>query len=116
MSLHFIGGVLAMASPPSQQGSGGPSGLLTIGPQLILMVLVFYFIFIRPQQKKAKDHNALLKTLKAGDKILTSGGIVGVVVGVKEKTVSLRSADTKLEILKSAVTEVTERGSEGGQS
>lgn len=90
--------------------------MLTIGPQLILMVLVFYFIFIRPQQKKAKDHNALLKTLKAGDKILTSGGIVGVVVGVKEKTVSLRSADTKLEILKSAVTEVTERGSEGGQS
>ena len=82
----------------------------------MLMVVVFFFVFIRPQQKKARDHDALLKTLKSGDKILTSGGIVGVVISVKEKTVSLRSADTKLEILKSAVTEVTERASDGAPS
>src|SRR2546427_311562 len=79
---------------------------------LLLMVVVFYFILIRPQQKKAKDHASLLKTLRSGDKIVTSGGVVGVVITVKEKTVSLRSADTKMEVLKSAISEITERGGE----
>ena len=80
------------------------------------MVLVFYYILIRPQQKKAREHTELLKTLRPGDKVLTNGGILGVIVGVKEKSVSIRSADTKLEILKSAVTEITERASSGGSS
>jgi len=83
---------------------------------LVLMVFVFYFIFIRPQQKKVRDHDSLLKTLRSGDKILTSSGIVGIVVAVKDKSVSIRSADTKLEILKSAVTEITERGNESADT
>jgi preprotein translocase subunit YajC len=78
--------------------------------------VVFYFILIRPQQKKAKDHTILLKTLRSGDKIVTTGGVVGVVVTVKEKTVSIRSADTKMEVLKSAVTEITERSGESSES
>jgi preprotein translocase subunit YajC len=80
------------------------------------MVVVFYFILIRPQQKKAKDHAELLKTLRPGDKVLTTGGVLGVVVGVKDKSVSIRSADTKLEVLKSAVTEITERGAGSNES
>jgi preprotein translocase subunit YajC len=72
---------------------------------------VMYFVMIRPQQKKAKEHEALLKALKVGDKVVTSGGILAVVVSVKDKSVSVRSADTKLEVLKSAVTEITERAS-----
>lgn len=76
---------------------------------LVLLVVVFYFALIRPQQKKAKQHAELLKTVKPGDKILTSGGILGVVINVKEKTVSIRSADAKLEITKSAIAEITER-------
>jgi preprotein translocase subunit YajC len=51
----------------------------------------------------------MVKTLKPGDKVLTSGGVLGVVVSVKERSVSIRSAETKLEIVKSAVTEVVER-------
>jgi preprotein translocase subunit YajC len=82
----------------------------------ILMIVVFYFILIRPQQKKAKEHQELLKQVKGGDKILTSSGIVGTVVTVKERTVSIRSADTKLEILKSAISEVTERSGESTES
>ena len=54
----------------------------------------------------------MLKTLKPGDKIVTTSGIIGVVLTIKDKTVSLRSADTKLEVLKSAVAEVTERSGE----
>lgn len=74
-----------------------------------LLMVVFYFILIRPQQKKAKEHAAMLKTVRPGDKILTSGGVLGVVLTVKEKTLTLRSADTKLEITKSAIAEITER-------
>ena len=81
---------------------------------LILLVVVFYFALIRPQQKKAKDHAQLLKTVRPGDKVVTTGGIVGVIVTVKEKTISIRSADAKFEITKSAIAEITERS--GGSS
>jgi preprotein translocase subunit YajC len=57
-----------------------------------------------------------LKALRAGDKVVTSSGIVGVVLSIKDKTVSIRSAETKLEILKTAVAEVTERPAETSES
>ncbi|MBM3835640.1 MAG: preprotein translocase subunit YajC [Verrucomicrobia bacterium] len=82
----------------------------TLGMFLILGFM-FYFVMIRPQQKKAREHAELLKALKPGDKVLTSGGILGVVVSVKDKSVSIRSADAKLEVLKSAVSEITEKAS-----
>ena len=81
------------------------SMLLTLG----FFMVVMWLLMIRPQQKKAKEHAALLATLKAGDKVVTSGGIMGVVVSVKDRTVALRSADTKIEVVKSAVTEIVER-------
>ena len=71
--------------------------------------LLMYFLMIRPQQKRAKQQEAMLKTLKAGDKVVTTSGIVGVVVAVKERTVSLRSADTKIEVVKSSIADVTDR-------
>ena len=77
-----------------------------------LMFVALYFVLIRPQSKKAKEHAALLKTVRPGDKIITSGGVLGTVVAVKDKSISIRSADTKLEILKSAVSEISERGGE----
>jgi len=57
-------------------------------------------------KKKAREHDALLKQLKIGDRVSTNGGIIGVVVGLKDNKVSIRSADTKLEMLKGAITEV----------
>src|SRR5687768_16832980 len=102
--------LIAMGQPP-KEGEAAPPFYITMAP-FILMLVVFYFILIRPQQKKAKEHQQLLQGLRSGDKVMTSGGIVGVVVSVKEKTVTLRSADTKIEILKSAVAEITERGAE----
>jgi preprotein translocase YajC subunit len=57
-----------------------------------------------------------MKTLKRGDKIITSSGIVATIVAVKEKTLSIRTEDTKIEILKSAVSEITERESQSSQA
>ena len=76
---------------------------------MAFMALAMYLLMFRPQQKKARDHANMLKTIKNGDKVVTTGGVLGVVVGLKEKSVSIRSADTKLEVLKSAVTEIVER-------
>jgi preprotein translocase subunit YajC len=91
--------------------------------QLLSTVLMFgglfailYLLMIRPQAKKQKELAAKLNTLKPGDKIITSSGIVGTIVAIKDRTLSMRSADTKFEILKSAVSDITERAGEAGAS
>src|SRR5881296_3729457 len=111
MTFNLASALLAMGAPPGQQPGSSAPWYVTMFP-IFLMVFVFYFVFIRPQQRKAKEHDTMMKAIRSGDKIVTSSGIVGIVVSVKEKTVSIRSADTKLEILKSAVTEITERSGE----
>ena len=73
---------------------------------MILLVVVFYFILFRPQQQRAKQQVKLLEALKSGDKVVTSAGIIGTVVTVKDKTVTLRSADAKFEVTKASVTEI----------
>ena len=82
---------------------------------MIFMALAMYLLMFRPQQKKAREHAELLKTITNGDRIVTSGGILGVVVGIKDKSVSIRSADTKLEVLKSSIAEILERSSAAPQ-
>jgi len=99
-----------MAPPPGTQPN--PTGqMFQMLGMVVFFIVVMYFIMIRPQQKKAKEHDQLLKSLKPKDKIVTSGGVVGIVVSVGERSITIRSADTKLEVLKSAVTEITERSS-----
>src|SRR4030088_934712 len=93
--------ILAMGPQP-QPGQPAPPFWVNIVP-LVLLVVVFYFALIRPQQKKAKDHAELLKAVRPGDKIVTTGGVVGVIVTVKDKTLSIRSADSKFEIIKTAI-------------
>lgn len=83
---------------------------------LILLFVVFYFILIRPQQKKAKLQAEMLKGIKAGDKVMTNSGIIGQVITVKDKSVTLRSADSKLEVSKAAVTDILERSGETGEA
>ena len=100
---------LAAAAPASQMQPNQTGQLLQMAGMIFFFVAVFYLFVIRPQQKRARDQADLLKGLRPGDKIVTNGGLIGVVVGLKEKSVSIRSADTKLEVLKSAVAEITER-------
>ena len=71
---------------------------------LIFVFLVFYFLIIRPQQKTRKDHGTLLKNLEKNDEVITSSGIYGTIVGIKDDTILLRIADNvKIEIQKSAI-------------
>jgi preprotein translocase subunit YajC len=108
--------VLLALAPQAQPGQQQPPFWTSLVP-LVLLVVVFYFALIRPQQKKAKEHANLLKSVRAGDKVLTSGGILGVVVTVKEKSMTIRSADAKFEITKTAVSEIMERsGGEANES
>ena len=116
MHLDIARVLLALGAPPAGTQSNPTGETIKFVSMMVLMVVVFYVIGIRPQQKKAKQHANLLKTLRAGDKILAAGGIVGVVITVKEKTVSIRSADAKMEVLKSAVSEITERSGEATES
>ena len=94
------------AGAPTQQDPR--AGMLQLVGWMVIMVVVVW-VMSGSQRKKAKQHAELLKTLKSGDKVVTSGGILGVVITVKDKSVTVRSADTKLELLKSAVSEITER-------
>ena len=89
---------------PLQQFFSGPLVLI------VLMIVMMYFMMIRPQSQQRKRLAQMLETLKAGDKVVTTSGIIGVVVSVKDKTLSLRSADAKMEVTKSSVVEILERG------
>ena len=114
MTLFCAQPFLALGAP-SQPGQPAPPIWTSLFP-MVLLVVVFYFAMIRPQQKKQKQHSELLKAIRAGDKIVTTGGVVATVVTVKEKTLSVRSADSKFEITKAAIAEVTERGGETSEA
>jgi preprotein translocase subunit YajC len=113
MDLFGFTPFLAMGPQP-QPGQQQPFWTMLV--PMGLLFVVFYFALIRPQQKKQREHAELLKAVRPGDKIVTTGGIVGTIVTVKDKTISIRSADAKFEITKSAVAEVTERSSDSSGS
>ncbi len=70
----------------------------------ILIALVFYFVFFRPQSRQAKQHQAFLTSLKKGDEVMTQGGIIGTVVLVEDRTVTIDvGGGTKLRVLKNQV-------------
>jgi len=96
-----------VAAPATGQAPQQPPGWMSFAP-MVLLVIVFYFVLIRPQQKRAKQQALLVSSIKAGDKVVTTSGIVGVVINVKDKTVTLRSFDAKMEVTKSSVTEILE--------
>ena len=79
---------------------------------LILIFVVFYFLLIQPQQKQKKQHAQMIKNLGKNDEVVTSGGIHGTIINVKETTVVLRVDDNaKLEVEKYAIAAVTKKRS-----
>ncbi len=94
--------LLLMAQP---EGGGGGNPLTMLLP-FVLIFVIFYFFMIRPQQKKQKEHQAMITSLKKGDKVVTSGGMFGTIWGIdeKENKVVLKVGDdVKIEYLKSSI-------------
>ena len=95
---------------PGSPSAGGPFGALCGGGQgsfplmMIMMIAVFYFILIRPQQKKQKETDSWLKSLKKGDEVVTSGGVIGRISGLTDNTVTLEVQEkVRIKVLRSSV-------------
>lgn len=88
--------------------AGGAQAWMTIG-MLVLVIIVFYFFLIRPQKKQEKEATNMRNSLQVGDEVVTIGGIVGQIVGIKNETVTIATGKdrTKLRFLKTAIREVT---------
>ncbi|MCX7987830.1 MAG: preprotein translocase subunit YajC, partial [Thermodesulfovibrio sp.] len=92
---------------PSPQGGGQGDPIMSLLASLlplVLIIVVFYFLLIRPQQKRAKEHRLMLENLKRGDKVITVGGLYGVVDSVNPTTVILKVAENvKLKFSKQSI-------------
>jgi preprotein translocase subunit YajC len=85
--------VVNMAYAQGAAGAPEASPMWSFVVPMIFMVVIFYFLLIRPQQKKSKEHKALLDNLKKGDRIITSGGIIGIIVNIDDQLVNVEIAD-----------------------
>jgi preprotein translocase subunit YajC len=83
--------MIDIAYAQTAPGIGGPGPMMTIFP-FILIFVIMYFMVIRPQQKKAKEHREILAKLKKNDEVMTSGGIYGKVIDLKETVVTIEVA------------------------
>lgn len=108
-----------LAAAPTPQGGpqqGGGSGAVMIGYMVLFMALMYFMIF-RPQQKRQKEHEAMVTSLKTGDKVVAAGGIYGIITNIKDDIVTLRIADNvKIEVQKASVTAVTKAADEKKES
>ena len=91
-------------------GAGGEGGGFGAFVPLILMFAIFYFLLIRPQQKKAKQHRELLAALKKGDKVISSGGLHGLVTGLTDDVVTMEIAPkVRVKVSRSSISGVANK-------
>ncbi|HVP19512.1 MAG TPA: preprotein translocase subunit YajC [Spirochaetia bacterium] len=110
---------LLMGAPDGAPGSGGGGGtqLVTMLVTFGLIIVVFYFLVIRPQNRKQRDAKKMLENIQKGDRVVTIGGLHGSVESVKDDSVVLRVDDNvKLKFNKSAISQVVERRSGSGDT
>jgi preprotein translocase subunit YajC len=109
---HALDVAYAAAGPPTN-GGGGPASFINMILPFAAMFAILYFIVLRPQQRQKADRERMLGALKKGDRVVTTSGMHGTVVGLNEHTVTLRVADqVKLDFDRSAVARVMEVTSE----
>lgn len=88
-----------------EQAGGGIAQLIP----LVLIIVIFYFLLIRPQQKRMKAHSAMINELKKGDKVVTSGGIIGTVQDVKEDTLRIDIAENvRISVKRDTITSLAD--------
>ncbi|MBA3326482.1 MAG: preprotein translocase subunit YajC [Rhodobacteraceae bacterium] len=90
-------------------GGGAAGGLIGFVPILLIFVIM-YFLMIRPQQKKVKEHKSMVEALRRGDQVVTSGGMIGKVVKVADAEVEVELApNVKVRVVKSTIAQVTSK-------
>lgn len=101
----------AQAAGGAAGGAGGLSQILV----LVVFVVVFYFLLIRPQQKRAKEHQAMLSKLAAGDEVVSAGGILGRVIDIGDSFVTIEIADgVRIKVQKGQITSLVPKGTYKG--
>ncbi|AXQ31749.1 preprotein translocase subunit YajC [Solimonas sp. K1W22B-7] len=100
-----------LISPAYAQGAAAqPSALMQFAP-LVVLVIVFYFMLIRPQMKRSKEHNQMLSKVAMGDEVVTGGGLAGRVTGIGEVYLTVEIADgVSVKVQKQSVTSVLPKG------
>jgi preprotein translocase subunit YajC len=103
----FISNAFAQAAPAA---TGGESSLLSMLP-LVLMFVVLYFVMIRPQMKRQKEHKAMIEAIVKGDEVVTSGGLLGKITKVGDSFLTLEVASgVELQVQRGAVVQVLPKG------
>lgn len=97
-------------------GAADASPMWTFVVPMVFMVVIFYFMLIRPQQKKSKDHRQLLENLKRGDRVITNGGLIGTIVNIEDHLVIIEVADkVRVEVGRPYIAGFApKKGSKGG--
>jgi preprotein translocase subunit YajC len=102
-AVNSAGSQVSNQATPAQQA---PS-MVGMALPFLIMLAIMYFLMIRPQQKRMKEHQSLLSALKTGDEVITSAGILGTIAGMSDKVVTLEvSKNVQLKVLKSQVNQV----------
>ena len=102
---------LAMAAPPEGQGSP-----FTMFMPMIIIFAIFYFMLIRPQQRKDRERRELIANIKSGERVLFCGGLLGTVTNVKDATFTVKIAEgVKVEVARSAVSRVLDKDEQIGE-
>ena len=104
----FISNAYAQAAPAAASSDSGLLGMLP----LVLMFVVLYFVMIRPQMKRQKEHKAMIEAVAKGDEVVTAGGIIGKVSKLGDNFVHVEVASgVELQLQRSAITQVLPKGS-----
>ncbi len=98
--------IFMQCAPGPGQTGGGMETLMSLLP-FLLIILVFYFMILRPQQKRQKERQKLLESIKKGDKVITAGGIHGTVEGIEDKVLLIKIADSvKVKVERSSISTI----------
>lgn len=101
-----------ISSAYAQSGGAGPAGGFVSLLPMVLIFVLFYFLLIRPQQKRAKQHKEMVAALKEGDEVVTAGGFFGKVVNIDETVASVQIAEnTVVKVQRSSIAQMLPKGS-----
>ncbi|MEO7335447.1 MAG: preprotein translocase subunit YajC [Caldimonas sp.] len=107
----FISEAFAQAAPAATSAADSPFGNLGTMLPLVLMFVVLYFVMIRPQMKRQKEHKTMIEALGKGDEIVTSGGLLGKITKIGESFIGIEIANgIEIQVQRSAVVQVLPKG------